>query len=157
MFPGQKTTSSPPSRKPDTTHRVSQITKFQLPGQPTLFNEGSNDDQYLKAKGILESIAARHGVKVDRVEVIKWVNLDRTQAKQLPWWLLQELDNRHNSQLCRPSGMSPFDPRRDEFWTEVYDFQARSHALGQSIIGYWSVGSLGAGKYMLLWAWALLP
>jgi hypothetical protein len=142
----------PPQRSP-----VSQITRFQLPGQPTLFNDGSNDDQYREAKGILESVAARQGRKVDRVEVIKWVNLDRDKAKQLPEALLRELDPRYSSQLRRPSDMSPFDPRRDAFWTEVYDFQARSHALGQSIIGYWSVGSLGAGNYMLLWAWALLP
>ncbi len=156
--PPSRQPSSPPGPvAPPAPRGVSQITKFQLPGQPTLFHEGSNDDQYREAKGILESVAAQHGVKVDRVEVIKWVNLDRTQAKQLPWGLLREVDGRHNSQLRRPSDMSPFDPRRDEFWTEVYDFQVRSRALEQSIIGYWSVGSLGAGNYMLLWAWALLP
>jgi hypothetical protein len=154
-------TSPPPgSVDPLPPGRVSQITRFQLPGQPTLFHNGSNDDQYRKAKEILDSVTARHGMKVDRVEVIKWINLDRDKTKQLPEGLLSELSARGyriSSQLRRPSDMNPFDPRRDQFWTEVYDFQARNDALGQSIIGYWSVGSLGAGNYMLLWAWALLP
>jgi hypothetical protein len=95
---------------------------------------------------------------VDRVEVIRWTNVDRDEASQFRDGVQWELQQRGFDYNMHPSDMSPFDPRRDSVWTEVYDFEMRrGRARETSIVGYWSVGYLGASNYVLLWAWALLP
>jgi hypothetical protein len=155
--PPARSSSTPGPGGPSAPGLVSQITGFQLPGQPTLFHEGSNDEHYLEAKEVLESAADRQGTRVDRVEVIKWVNVDRPKVRQLWEGLLSELGGRGYDYNYSPISPGQPDPGQTVSWVEVYRLEVSSRARRQSIIGYWGVGYSRTGKYMLVWAWALLP
>jgi hypothetical protein len=132
---------------------VSRITGIPLPGEPTLLDHDSNDDQYRQAVGILRNAADRQGSTVVRVELIKWLHVDKAEAYRLR----EELEWEVKQRVFAYSS-SPYDLTRETFWTEARDFEIIIPSSKQKIIGYCAVDYSGStGDYMLIWAWALLP
>jgi hypothetical protein len=152
---------SDPAPVPIPGKPVSQISGIPLPGQPILVHGDLRDDQYRKAMEILEAAAARGGRRVVRLEVIKWLNVAEAEASRLRDGILWELQQRRISisYSTGPANMSPTDPRRETPWMEIRDFDIQGvdpQGRKRFAIGYWAIGQLRAGSFVLLWAWALV-
>lgn len=134
------------------TRAVHEQLGIPLHGEPTVYTHGSSDPDYEHAAVVFAGIASRQGIILDQIEVIKWNNIDETEADQFAKAILWELRQRGYSYSYSPAEVGPLDPRRKRSWVFLFDLR-----VAESAIGYWGLSYQGGGSYSLLWAWTLIP